>query len=1056
MGSESNLKVWVSDKLMSLLGYSQPTLVQYVVGLAKQASSPADVVGKLVEFGLSASSETRSFAEEIFSKVPHKASGLNVYQKQEREAAMLVRKQKTYAILDADDSDEDGGGIVDNRSSTAAPAASQSEKADTHKKRFRKKTENVEDDADDEVIARAEESRQVKRRTSQDEDDDSELEEESLRDRREREQLEQNIRQRDAAGTRKLTEQKLSRKEEEEAIRRSNAMEEDDISALRKVSRQEYLKKREQKKLEELRDDIEDEQYLFDGVKLTEAEQRELRYKREIYDLVKKRSEETDDINEYRMPDAYDQEGGVNQEKRFSVALQRYRDASANDKMNPFAEQEAWEEHQIGKATLKFGSKDKNQKSDDYQFVFEDQIEFIKASVMDGDKFEDGLFAESHDDSVAKSELEKLQEDRKMLPIYPYRDELLKAVDDHQILVIVGETGSGKTTQIPQYLHESGYTKRGKVGCTQPRRVAAMSVAARVSQEMGVKLGHEVGYSIRFEDCTSEKTVLKYMTDGMLLREFLGEPDLASYSVVMVDEAHERTLSTDILFGLVKDIARFRPDLKLLISSATLDAEKFSDYFDSAPIFKIPGRRYPVEIHYTKAPEADYLDAAIVTALQIHVTQPPGDILVFLTGQEEIETAEEIMKHRTRGLGTKIAELIICPIYANLPTELQANIFEPTPEGARKVVLATNIAETSLTIDGIKYVIDPGFCKMKSYNPRTGMESLLVNPISKASAMQRAGRSGRTGPGKCFRLYTAYNYYNDLEDNTVPEIQRTNLANVVLSLKSLGIHDLLNFDFMDPPPAEALLKALELLYALSALNRLGELTKVGRRMAEFPLDPMLSKMIVAADNYKCSDEIISIAAMLSVGNSIFYRPKDKQVHADNARMNFHTGNVGDHIALLKVYSSWKETNYSTQWCYENYIQVRSMKRARDVRDQLEGLLERVEIELASNPNDLDAIKKSITAGFFPHSARLQKNGSYRTVKHPQTVHIHPSSGLAQVLPRWVIYHELVLTTKEYMRQVTELKPEWLVEIAPHFYQLKDVEDPGSKKMPRTEGRAVKD
>lgn len=399
----------------------------------------------------------------------------------------------------------------------------------------------------------------------------------------------------------------------------------------------------------------------------------------------------------------------------------------------------------------------------------------------------------------------------------------------------------------------------------------------------------------------------------------------------MVDEAHERTLSTDILFGLVKarthlfllllldfvflhyllfltynayrlqDIARFRSDLKLLISSATLDAEKFSDYFDKAPIFKIPGRRYPVDIHYTKSPEADYLDAAIVSALQIHVTESPGDILVFFTGQEEIETAEEILKHRTRGLGTKIAELIICPIYANLPTELQAKIFEPTPEGARKVVLATNIAETSLTIDGIKYVIDPGFCKMKSYNPRTGMESLLVTPISKASAMQRAGRSGRTGPGKCFRLYTAYSYHKELEDNTVPEIQRTNLANVVLMLKSLGIHDLLHFDFMDPPPSEALIKALELLFALSALNSVGELTKVGRRMAEFPLDPMLSKMIVASDNYKCSDEIISIAAMLSVGNSIFYRPKDKQVHADNARMNFHTGNVGDHIALLKVF-----------------------------------------------------------------------------------------------------------------------------------------------------------
>ncbi|XP_022739034.1 pre-mRNA-splicing factor ATP-dependent RNA helicase DEAH1 isoform X2 [Durio zibethinus] len=1054
-GVGNSLKTWVSDRLMSLLGYSQPTLVEYAIGLAKQAASPADVLGKLEEYGLPSTSDVRSFAQEIFGRVPRKASGENLYQKQEREAAMFARKQKTYAILDADD-DEDDASIsssVHHQSSSELAPASETGKGDKHKKRFRKKIESEEDE-DDEEIKRVEEERRLKRRTLQDEDDGSESEEERLRDQREKEDLERNIRERDAASTRKLMEPKLSRKEEEEAIRRSKALEQDDINSLRKVSRQEYLKKREQKKLEELRDDIEDEQYLFDGVKLTEAEYLELRYKKEIYELVKKRSEEEDNIGEYKMPEAYDQEGVVDQEKRFAVALQRYRDPTAGDKMNPFAEQEAWEEHQIGKATLKFGSKNKKQTFDDYQFVFEDQIEFIKASVMDGDKFDNELSTDSPETSKAKSELEKLQEDRKMLPIYPYRDDLLQAVEDYQVLVIVGETGSGKTTQIPQYLHEAGYTKRGKVGCTQPRRVAAMSVAARVSQEMGVKLGHEVGYSIRFEDCTSEKTVLKYMTDGMLLRELLGEPDLASYSVIMVDEAHERTVSTDILFGLVKDIARFRKDIKLLISSATLDAEKFSDFFDSAPIFKIPGRRYPVEIHYTKAPEADYLDAAIVTVLQIHVSQPPGDILVFLTGQEEIETAEEILKHRVRGFGTKIAELIICPIYANLPTELQAKIFEPTPEGARKVVLATNIAETSLTIDGIKYVIDPGFCKMKSYNPRTGMESLLVSPISKASANQRAGRSGRTGPGKCFRLYTAYNYYTELDDNTPPEIQRTNLASVVLSLKSLGIHDLLNFDFMDPPPAEALLKALELLFALSALNKLGELTKVGRRMAEFPLDPMLSKMIVASDKYKCSDEVISVAAMLSVGNSIFYRPKDKQVHADNARMNFHTGNVGDHIALMKVYNSWRETNYSTQWCYENYIQVRSMKRARDIRDQLEGLLERVEIELTSSSNDLEAIKKAITSGFFPHSARLQKNGSYRTVKHPQTVYIHPSSGLAQALPRWVVYHELVLTTKEYMRQVTELKPEWLVEIAPHYYQMKDVEDAGSKKMPKGQGRAA--
>ncbi|KAL8529449.1 hypothetical protein ACS0TY_006761 [Phlomoides rotata] len=1014
-----DLKTWVSDKLMSLLGYSQPTIVQFVITLSKKASSPTEIVNQLTDLGVSSSAETVVFAKEIFARVERKASGPNLYQQQEREAAMLARKQRTYTILEEDDDADDN-----------VPVAPSPKKEETRRKKFRKRSE-THDDIDDEVVMSQGKERRVKSRTSHDEDDDSESEEERLRDQREREELEHRLRERDAAGTRKLTDQKLTKKEEEEAIRRSDALENDGIGTLRKVSRQEYLKKREQKKLEELRDDIEDEQYLFDGIKLTEVEQRDLRYKKQIYDLVKKRTEESDYTNEYRMPEAYDQDGGVNQEQRFAVALQRYRDPAAEEKMNPFAEQEAWEDHQIDKATLKFGSKDNRQKHDDYEFVFEDQIDFIKATVMDGVNVEQELSVDSPEASTAKTALEKLQSDRKTLPIYPYMDQLLQAVNDHQVLVIVGETGSGKTTQIPQYLHEAGYSKRGKIGCTQPRRVAAMSVAARVSQEMGVKLGHEVGYSIRFEDCTSEKTLLKYMTDGMLLREFLGEPDLASYSVIMVDEAHERTLSTDVLFGLVKDISRFRPDLKLLISSATLDAEKFSDYFDSAPIFKIPGRRYPVEIHYTKAPEADYLDAAIVTALQIHVTQPPGDgdILVFLTGQEEIETAEEILKHRTRGLGTKIAELIICPIYANLPTELQAKIFEPTPEG---------------------------FSKMKSYNPRSGMESLLITPISKASANQRAGRSGRTGPGKCFRLYTAYNFYHDLEDNTVPEIQRTNLANVVLMLKSLGINDLLNFDFMDPPPSEALLKALELLYALSALNKHGELTKMGRKMSEFPLDPMQSKMIVASDKYKCSDEIISIAAMLSIGNSIFYRPKDKQVHADNARLNFHMGNVGDHIALLKVYSSWKETNFSTQWCYENYIQVRSMKRARDIRDQLEGLLERVEIELSSNSNDLDTIKKAITSGFFPHSARLQKNGSYRTVKYPQTVHLHPSSGLAQLLPRWVVYHELVLTTKEYMRQVTELKPEWLLEIAPHFYREKDVEDVASKKMPRGEGKATKE
>jgi pre-mRNA-splicing factor ATP-dependent RNA helicase DHX16 len=612
----------------------------------------------------------------------------------------------------------------------------------------------------------------------------------------------------------------------------------------------------------------------------------------------------------------------------------------------------------------------------------------------------------------------------------------------------------GKTTQIPQYLHEIGYSDLGKIGCTQPRRVAAMSVAARVAQEMNVRLGQEVGYSIRFENCTSPKTVIQYMTDGMLLREILTQPDLASYSCMVIDEAHERTLHTDILFGLVKDIVRFRSDLKLIISSATLDAEKFSKYFDDANIFMIPGRMFPVDIYYTKAPEADYVDACVVTVLQIHVSQPVGgDILVFLTGQEEIETAAEILTQRVKNLGSRIPELLICPIYANLPSDQQAKIFELTPKGARKVVLATNIAETSLTIEGIKFVVDCGFNKQKTYNARSGMESLVVTPVSQAAANQRAGRAGRTQPGKCFRLFTAWSFQHELEPNTIPEILRTNMGNVVLMLKSLGINDLLHFDFMDQPPADALIRALEQLYALGALNDRGELTKLGRRMAEFPLDPMLSKTVIASEKYKCTAEILSTVAMLSLGASVFYRPKDKAVHADTARLNFARGGGGDHIALLRCYTDWAATDYNQTWCFENFVQVKSMKKARDIREQLEGLCDRVEIDhtVSTRPDqDMDATLKAITSGYFYNIARLGRTGDYQTVKQQKTVYIHPSSVLSKEdePPAWLVYFELAFTTKEYMRQVAPIQPSWLVEIAPHYYKDSDVEDTKAKKVPK--------
>lgn len=868
-------------------------------------------------------------------------------------------------------------------------------------------------------------------------------EEARRRDIKERDEFAQRLKQKDEGRTRKVVES-TSRKAYEEAAKRLKLEAEDRDKLLPKLrihSRRQYLEKRKDDKVAELEADILDDEYLFEESQITERERQDREYKRSLLQIAKEheKARELERVQRYHMPK--DIKKGDKEE---------YVEVDEREKV-PNAEQKKWEAEQLASAVYKFGSKDaKARQQEEYELLLDDQIDFVQALRLDGTKEKDRKPVVSEADRKKMD----IEETKKSLPVYPFKEDLIAAIKEHQILIIEGETGSGKTTQIPQYLYEAGFTNDGKkIGCTQPRRVAAMSVAARVAQEMGVKLGNEVGYSIRFEDCTSERTVIKYMTDGTLHREFLSEPDLASYSVMIIDEAHERTLHTDILFGLVKDIARFRVDLKLLISSATLDAEKFSEFFDDANIFRIPGRRFPVDIYYTKAPEADYIDACVVSVLQIHATQPLGDILVFLTGQEEIEACQEMLQDRVKRLGSKLKELLILPIYANLPSDMQAKIFEPTPPNARKVVLATNIAETSLTIDNIIYVIDPGFAKQNNFNSRTGMETLMVVPISKASANQRAGRAGRVAPGKCFRLYTAWAYKHELEENTVPEIQRINLGNAVLMLKALGINDLLHFDFLDPPPHETLVLALEQLYALGALNHHGELTKLGRRMAEFPVDPMMAKMLLASEKYKCSEEVVTIAAMLSVNGAIFYRPKDKIIHADTARKNFNHMH-GDHLSLLQVYNQWAESDYSTQWCYENYIQFRSMKRARDVREQLVGLMQRVEIEMVSGLPETINIRKAITSGYFYHIARLSKGGHYKTVKHNQTVMIHPNSALFEELPRWVLYHELVFTTKEYMRSVIEIESKWLLEAAPHYYKPKELEDSTNKKMPKTVGRAT--
>lgn len=880
------------------------------------------------------------------------------------------------------------------------------------------------------------------------------------RDRAEREAFAERLKKRDDGRSKKDkdTDKGSSRQHlADDAKERSEAMPE-----LRQRARQEYLKKRETERLALLRRQVAEEtEELRSGVPLTARETAEFAKNREILRLAEERLRIDDHRDGYVMPEDYiTEKGKINRQRKEDALYKRYVEKDQYGQEKHTTEYEEWEREQAAKAKSQIQSRERVD-GGEYDYIL-DQDQYIQwsldsrmpaegAGVNGKTLTKEQQFLQAQIDAAEKRQL-SMQETRKSLPIYQYREEFLAALEEHQILVIVGETGSGKTTQLPQYLHEAGYTKNGlKVGCTQPRRVAAMSVAARVADEMGVKVGSEVGYAIRFEDCTSEKTILKYMTDGMLLREFLTEPDLSSYSAIMIDEAHERTVHTDILLALVKDLARERPDLKLLISSATMNAEKFATYFDNAPIFNVPGRRYPVDIFYTPAPEANYLLAAVTTVFQIHTTQPKGgDILVFLTGQDEIEAAELQIAEISRKLGNRVKELVVCPIYANLPSELQAKIFEPTPDNARKVVLATNIAETSLTIDGIVYVIDPGYVKENVYNPATGMSNLVVVPCSRASANQRSGRAGRVGPGKCFRLYTKYAYMNEMDESTTPEILRTNLNGVVLQLKSLGINELLDFEFMDPPPTEALIGALNQLFALQALNHKGELTKVGRQMAEFPTDPMLAKAVIAAGKEGCVEEVLSIVSMLSEASALFFRPKDKKIHADSARARFTVQEGGDHLTLLNIWNQWVDSDYSPIWAKENFLQQRSLTRARDVREQLAKLCERVEVELSSvGASHMVPIKRALTAGFFPNAARMQRDGgSYRTVKSATTVYIHPSSVLMGADPpaRMVIYFELVQTTKEYMRSCLPIEPKWLSELAPHFHKKKDMEALEDKKM----------
>ncbi|KAI4866524.1 P-loop containing nucleoside triphosphate hydrolase protein [Hypoxylon rubiginosum] len=641
---------------------------------------------------------------------------------------------------------------------------------------------------------------------------------------------------------------------------------------------------------------------------------------------------------------------------------------------------------------------------------------------------------------------------RSNLPVHKQRQEFLDLYQKSQILVFVGETGSGKTTQIPQYVvyDELPHLNRKLVACTQPRRVAAMSVAQRVADELDVNLGEEVGYSIRFEDKTSSKTMLKYMTDGMLLREAMHDHDMSRYSCIILDEAHERTLATDILMALLKQVTRRRPDLKLIVMSATLDAQKFQRYFFDAPLLTVPGRTFPVEIFYTPEPEKDYVEGAIRTVLQIHSGEDEGDILLFLTGEEEIEDTcrkislevDELVRETDAG------PMVVYPLYGTLPPHQQQKIFEPAPpprkkggRPGRKCIVSTNIAETSLTIDGIVYVVDPGFSKQKIYNPRLRVESLLVSAISKASAQQRAGRAGRTKPGKCFRLYTEKAFKEELIEQTYPEILRSNLANTVLELKKLGVEDLVHFDLMDPPAPETMMRALEELNYLACLDDEGELTPMGGLASEFPLDPALAVMLISSPEFYCSNEMLSITALLSVPQ-IFVRPANKRREADEMK-NLFKHLDGDHLTMLNVYHAFKGVlnggDDAKTWCHKHYLSFRHLSSADNVRAQLKRIMETQGLDLLStdfhDKNYYNNIRRALVSGFFMQVAKRENNKIYRTLKdNNQQVMLHPSTVL-QTDYDWVVYNEFVLTSKQYIRTVTGIKPEWLLELAPVYYDM---------------------
>lgn len=659
---------------------------------------------------------------------------------------------------------------------------------------------------------------------------------------------------------------------------------------------------------------------------------------------------------------------------------------------------------------------------------------------------------------------ENIAKHRASLPIYKCRKQIIDLIYKNQTVIIIGETGCGKSTQVPQFLVDSQEFRGCSIAITQPRRVSACSLARRVSYERHCQMGREVGYNVRFDNKSSSKTRIKYITDGMLLREILYDKELSSYDVVVLDEIHERTVQTDLLIGLLRDLQKRRcpgnesaKELKLVLMSATLHCQLFIDFFNNPPIIHVSGRMFNVSIFYVDKPESDYVDATAISVIQLNMDlEMPGDFLVFLTGQEEIDELVNLLRSKQTD-----PPLHVLPLYAALPLHLQQKVFDEAPEGHRKVILSTNIAETSVTIPGIKYVIDSGLVKIKSFNPISGVECLGLLPISKAQAMQRSGRAGRESEGACFRLYTEETFF-ELRDSPIAEIRRADLSSVVLQLFALGIENPLKFKFLEQPPIKMLQSSLETVYSLGAIDDSGKLTDDGLIMATFPLTPKMTKLLLLSSRAGCGSQALTILAMLSCEN-LYVNPSEKRKEA-NRQHKLFVDSTGDHMTLINVYEAFVKAKNKEKFCKKFFFSNRALEYAVNVRKQLvdvanemnvalndeddqphQEIKEEVNDENGENENDdnedfislnnnngnedadsrdqkMKLLQKCLAEALHENVAKSIDGACFQCIEDGTKIWIHPSSFAFNQHYSYIVFSERVLTKKLYARWVSEADP----------------------------------